>query len=306
MEIRRIILLASSFIALLFLVSCKTTGQAVSLGQNELFAVERIAASSGIVTLELPSSALLLDSHEIIIIAEQAPQGTSIVPNSETPQADFKTSNTLVWFFSKTQDEPIGKFTIIKRLPSSITYSVQGTPSAGSVFKGKWGLKIANAEGQIISSGTMATSSTCTDSDGGLVYTSAGSATDGTNTFSDTCATMISGVYQEAASCSGSSCGISEAYCAGNSVHLFVPSGGPGPAFVPCLSGCINGACTAAGTQTTSTGPLSQFYVDNDNDLDGNDLLLAYNLFLSGSSLNGNAVDGIFLLQMYHAWLSQS
>ncbi|MBI3332170.1 DUF11 domain-containing protein [Candidatus Peregrinibacteria bacterium] len=83
------------------------------------------------------------------------------------------------------------------------------------------------------------TGGSCTDSDGGLVYTQRGSVTAGTRPPSwDQCYTRATQngrtVYRTAQSCTGSNCIISEKYCS---------QGRFANRIVNCPRGCTNGAC---------------------------------------------------------------
>ena len=103
------------------------------------------------ITLNIVSSDL--DDNEIMIIAEQIPDGGIIVQDSWNIEPTYNFDNTLVWLFANNPIQTLGQETITEEIPSSITYQVSGTSS--NEFKGKWGLEIVNIDGLITGDNTL-------------------------------------------------------------------------------------------------------------------------------------------------------
>ncbi|MBI2138829.1 hypothetical protein HYU13_04520 [Candidatus Woesearchaeota archaeon] len=147
-----------SLIALTLLIlisSCQTTGKSIAgIQPGENFRAER-SANGNTITIELAYPPSLQDS-EVVVIAEKTAEGLAVIDGSISPSPDFKTGSLMVWLFSKGADQSLGTFQITRRIPPMISYQVQGTPVSGSAFKGKWGLKNAALEGEILSPASSA------------------------------------------------------------------------------------------------------------------------------------------------------
>ncbi|MBU0628176.1 MAG: hypothetical protein KKC75_03230 [Nanoarchaeota archaeon] len=142
---KKIIIALTMLIVAFSFVGCEI-GQ-VSRLPGDLLAVERAVVGNQ-VTLDIgmdPS----LDDNEIIIIADNLPDGLTYEDGSASIAPTFSSDGVLAWLFKKpgSDDQIIGSLTVDIELPLQIGYSVQGTAASGSEFKGKWGLKLADKEG---------------------------------------------------------------------------------------------------------------------------------------------------------------
>jgi len=104
--------------------------------------------SSGIFDVTLHVSTERLFDDEIIIIAEQIPDGVSATGSwSSVPTYSF--DNTLVWLFANNPVQIIGQEQIDQSIPSTITYQVSVSGASTNEFRGKWGLETVNVDGLI-------------------------------------------------------------------------------------------------------------------------------------------------------------
>ena len=143
---RKIIITLTMLVVLFSFVGCQKTGKAY-LQPGEVMSVERTVSGND-VTLGIAYDSGLIDANEIIIVADKLPDGVTFV--SANPTADISSGQVVVWLFAKNPPQTLGSMTIDKGIPSTITYTTTGTAVAGSTFRGKWGLKIANIEGLFI------------------------------------------------------------------------------------------------------------------------------------------------------------
>jgi len=141
---KKLIMSLTIFVVLLSFFGCKT-GDVTRLPEDAI-AVGRTISGDDVI-LEIDPDTSLMDDNEIIIIAEKLPDGVSFVEDSFSVDPMFSSDQVAAWLFAKNPKQALGSLTIEDALPSTITYSVEGTAEEDSEFRGKWGLKIAEEEG---------------------------------------------------------------------------------------------------------------------------------------------------------------
>ena len=134
-------------LAVLFLLSCKTTGRAYFSGEG--FSASRSVLLST-VTLDLAFEPAQLADNEIVLLAEEMPPGFTVLGGSANPPADFEDGRRIIWIFTKGYDQQLGIFQLNKRITESVSYQISGNADAPSI-RGSWGLKEANKQGFVSS-----------------------------------------------------------------------------------------------------------------------------------------------------------
>ncbi|MBI2139256.1 hypothetical protein HYU13_06715 [Candidatus Woesearchaeota archaeon] len=136
---------AIMLLAVLFLLSCKTTGRGYFSGEG--FSASRSVLLST-VTIDIAFEPAQIADNEIVLLAEEMPPGVSVASGSANPPADFEDGKRIIWIFTKGYDQQLGIFQLSKRIPESVSYQISGSADAPSI-KGSWGLKEANKQGLV-------------------------------------------------------------------------------------------------------------------------------------------------------------
>lgn len=145
---KRIILYILIVIMLSFLVSCKTRGGAIGMPpdiNDPGFGVERTISGST-VTLTIYHQAL--DVNEIVLIAEDLPDGVNYVSGSGSIDPFISDGEIVAWLLARYVPQQVGSTIISDSIPTTITYQIDTATNNG--FYGKWGLRELNLEGSIV------------------------------------------------------------------------------------------------------------------------------------------------------------